>query len=203
MKNKIILLTVLSLVVALCLCGCNLAGKEGSSSDISNVSSVTSVNETDTAKEMHSLFDENLNCMLNIFELSFLPCEETPFKDTFLKVTDERFKTFADLETYVRNVYVKETAEELLFRERFDGHKLYNNIDGVFAIDQTVMGGKGYYVNWKDYELKIDSLTENECKFTVTATLEEPAEVTEKVPYQKEAVAVKQDGKWLLKNFVT
>ena len=146
---------------------------------------------------LRKLFDANLDCMLNIYELTNLPVAEEPVKDMIYPVADDRFKTFADLESYTRSVYVSETADELLYFE-FDGHRRYFDLDGVLCEDLYLAAGKGYYVDWTDYKLVIETADDKECRFTVTAVLEEPAENPVPEPYELRVRAVFENGAWKL-----
>lgn len=202
---KKVILFVLALVMILSVCGCSVKDTE-SKKDTSSISSDTSSKEegsktipTVIAKE---LFDRNLKCTLEIFDLSTLDYEEQPVKDSLCPVKDERFKTFADLEEYVKATYVPKTADRLLYEPRFENHKLYQDVDGVFCIDTVVLGGKGYYVDWKDYDLKIESGDETHCVLKATATIEEPSDNPQKQPYEKTVSATKVDGNWLLDEVV-
>ena len=147
--------------------------------------------------DLETLFDRNLNCVLNIFDLGYLQFEEAS-ENGLHKVTDPRFKDFAELEAYVRETYVPQVANELLFGEIVPGHTMYVNRDGALYIDETVLGGVGYYVDWSRYTVSVESLDGNTCVFTVTASILEPGDNVTPEPYVKTATAVYENGAWLL-----
>ncbi len=199
--RKVICLAVCALLLAGCLCACgestNTENPSAPESTVSDAVTSEPPAETATEAEMRTLFDRNLKCLTEIFELSTLSYERTPVRDRLHKVTDPDFKTFDALQSFVYGTYVKETGDSL-FADRIEGHPLYRDLDGVLVIDESAIGGKGYYVDWKDYTLKITDATADRCTFTVTATVEWPADEPVKESYEKTAVAVKQDGQWLL-----
>ncbi|MBP5289456.1 MAG: hypothetical protein J6Z79_06275 [Clostridia bacterium] len=150
-----------------------------------------------TEEALGELIDRNLNCILNFFELSTLQYDTAPTANGLHKVTDPRFNSFAELEAYVRGTYVKEVADTLL-GERIPGHTLYVDKDGELYLDEAAIGGKGYYVDWANYALSLDSLTANQCTFTVTASILEPGYNLTPKPYKVKGTAVVEDGVWLL-----
>lgn len=204
MKKIISFLTALLLVLS--VCGCSLKNTEQTKND-SDVPSTEDLKVDEPAENTMSmtqakeLFDRNLKCTLDIFDLSTLEYDETPLKDSFCPIKDDTFKTFAALEEFVKSTYVKEVADRLLYSTRPDGRPLYKEVDGVFCIDTSIIGGKGYYVNWENYDISASG-DENTCDITVTATIEEPSDNPKPEPYLKNAKAEKIDGKWLLTEVV-
>lgn len=150
-----------------------------------------------TEKALRDLIDRNLNCILNFFEMGTLQYDTAPTANGLHKVTDPRFSDYAAFEDYVRGTYVKEIADGLL-GDRLPGHPLYVNVDGALYLDEAALAAKGYYVDWANYALSMDSLTADRCTFTVTATILEPGDSLTPAPYTATGTAVVEDGVWLL-----
>ena len=196
MKKLLLILFVVIFVFS--ACSCSVKNTEPKRQDTSDVSSVVSEKEPETiplviAKE---LFDRNIRA-LEVFNLSKLDYEEEPVDGTFCPVKDARFKTFADLDEYVRATFVKDVADSLLIERG-----LYKDINGVFCIDISKLEGRGYYVSWVDYDLEIVKGDKNTCEFTVTGSIEEPSNDPQREPYKKTAKAKNVDGTWLLQELV-
>lgn len=155
-----------------------------------------------TEAELRALFDENLYCMWNVFEIDCLEYGEEPVKgDSIYRVT-ERFSSYEDFEGYLRSVYCKETADMLLYDFPQEGNPRYLNIDGELCVDITLVGGKGYYVDWTDYTIEIVSSDDTSCTFVVKGILNEPADVPVDEEYSVAGVAVYEDGKWVLERMM-
>ncbi|MBQ9354644.1 MAG: hypothetical protein IJT84_03045, partial [Clostridia bacterium] len=106
MKKLLLILFVVIFVFS--ACSCSVKNTEPKKQNTSDISSVVSEKEPETiplviAKE---LFDRNIRA-LEVFNLSKLDYEEEPVEGTFCPVKDARFKTFADLDEYVRATFVK------------------------------------------------------------------------------------------------
>lgn len=210
MKKTIVILVAVMLMLSLAACTSNTLGEDttpttAATTNADPTTAPTTAAQPDTADteaEMRELFDKHLDCMLNIYQLRTLECEDEPVSDSLYRVTDERFPTFADLETYTRSVYVKAEAEKLLFEPRFGDHVLYQDVNGVLCIDCNAVGGRGYYVNWADYTLAVDDVTDTTCHFTVTAKEEAPGDPPVITDYVCKATAVKQDGEWRMEMMV-
>ena len=195
---KRIVLFLVSAVMLVTACSCSVKNTEPKKSDASDVTSKTETQEAETiplviAKE---LFDRNLKT-LEVFYSPKLDYEEEPVEDTFCPVKDERFKTFSDLEEYVNATYVEDVAQSLLVERG-----LYKEVNGVFCIDISRLEGRGYYVDWSDYDLEIVKGDEDTCEFSVTGYLEEPSNDPQREPYTKTAKTRYVDGKWLLEAVV-
>lgn len=196
MKKLLLILFVVIFVFS--VCSCSVKNTEPKKQNTSDISSVSSEKEPETiplviAKE---LFDRNIRA-LEVFNLSKLDYEEEPVEGTFCPVKDARFKTFADLDEYVRATFVKDVADSLLIERG-----LYKDINGVFCIDISKLEGRGYYVSWVDYDLEIVKGDKNTCEFTVTGSIEEPSNDPQREPYKKTAKAKNVDGTWLLQELV-
>ena len=68
----------------------------------------------------------------------------------------------------------------------------------MLYLDINYDGAKGYYVDWSGFTLTIDSTEGNQCTFTVTATVEWPADEPQKEPYSVIQTAIYENGRWLL-----
>ena len=170
--------------------------------DSKNVSSVSTISENNTALEetrIRLLADESINCMINIFELSSLTTQGEPIKDNIYQVDESKFKDYAAFENYIRSLYYKTEADRLLNDCHYENDPKYLNIDGKLCINMNQAGAKGYYVDWKNYEVKITNSDDTTCDFTLIATVEWPSENPTKESYTVNASAVYENGNWLLK----
>lgn len=192
------LLFLIAAVMFITACSCSVKNTEPKKSDYSEISSEAETKEQTTMPLVIAteLFDRNLK-VLETFYSPKLDYEEEPVEGTLCPVKDERFKTFADLEEYINGTYVKDTAESLLVERG-----LYKEVNGVFCIDISRLEGKGYYVDWSDYDLEIVNGDEDTCEFSVTGYLEEPSNDPQREPYTKTAKTRYVDGKWLLEAVV-
>ena len=187
-KSRFYAALLACLLLAVIGCGC---GRKQTESTV-----VTAPDE----QILRDLFDQNLECA-EIFERSFLPMEENPVEGTFYKITDDRFHTFGDLEKFTKSVFVQSEAARLL-GPRYEDRALYRDVGGVLCIDASLMGGRGYYVDWTDYRLEILSTDKNEVTFKVIATVEWPAEVPVAEPYEVKTRAVMENGEWRLTELI-
>ena len=196
---KRILAFLLAVIMVVFACSCSVKNTETKKNDSADNSSVASDSEPETMPLViaRELFDRNLKCTLEIFDLNTLAFEDEAVEGTFCPVTDSRFKTFADLEEYVNATYVKDIADNLLIERG-----LYKEVNGVFCIDTSRIGGKGYYVDWSDYDLEIVSGDKDTCEFDVKGYIEEPSNDPQREPYTKTAKAKNVDGNWLLEAVV-
>lgn len=207
------------------LCGCNTNAKpqDGASDSGNGIEIATQENTTKeevtegtteatseaekheeiTKEELTRLFEENLNCMLYIFELGELEHEEEPIDgDMIYRVTDDKFQSFADLEEYVRSVYAKEEADRLLYHYPYEDQAKYIEQDGALCINLALSGGKGYYVDWTDFEVEMELIEADRCTFQVIGTIEEPADEPVQEEYIAKGVAVYEDGHWVLEEMM-
>lgn len=150
-----------------------------------------------TEEEIRSLMKENLNCMYNIFVLSMLPSQGEAVEENIYQVDQNYFKDYESFENYIRSIYCEKTADMYLNNYPFEGVKKYENRDGMLYENFNYDGGKGYYVDWSDYTVTIDSLSDTECEFTMVATVQWPAEKPVEEPYEVKGKAVYENGKWL------
>lgn len=152
---------------------------------------------------IRNLADKNLDCMLNIYSLDMLPYDDSTPLDysdpsTYLvKCTSDRFPTYNSLVEYTYSVYTDSCAYELLNKE-FDSQKRYVDVDGELYCNRWLNGGIGYYTFWDNYDIRIDSLTDTSCDFTIIAEVVWPAEVPVLEDYPSSCTAVIEDGVWVL-----
>lgn len=118
------------------------------------------------------------------------------------KVSDEKFASFAEFEFYIRGVYCAEEAERLLYQYPYEDSSVYLDVDGALCIDLNQAGAKGYYVDWTNCEITIDSVDAERCEFTVKGSIEEPAEVSVQEDYFANGTAVFENGKWVLEKII-
>lgn len=149
-------------------------------------------------QELHYLIDENVRCNY-WFACGSLPVDETSSKDGSLRLIDQDyFANYAEFETYVRSIYCKEEADRLLYNYPEEGSQKYVENEGVLYLDLNYDGAKGYYVDWSDYTVTVDVLSEDSCTFTIHTTIEEPSDEPVSEDYTLTETAVKEDGGWRL-----
>ncbi|MCI5905417.1 MAG: hypothetical protein MRZ61_09790 [Oscillospiraceae bacterium] len=153
--------------------------------------------------DLHDLFEENINCFVHIFGISNLGYTGNPVQgDNIYSVSNDMFTDYADFESYVRSVYCTAEADRLLYDYPYEDSPMYMNVDGELCIDINLAGAKGYYVDWTDCVITINSADENRCEFTATGYIEEPAEVPVKEDYPVSGAAVLENGKWVLEKMM-
>lgn len=149
-----------------------------SDNDNSTVAEIEGVKEemlTDNAgecsiseEEMCKLVDANYNCVTNIFEVR-LDGDEESATENRIPVTDDAFASYAELEAYIRDVYVKEEADHLLYRYS-GGVPTYWEADGIFYMRDDFSGREHCFgCSWESYTIEEYTVEDNHCKFTVLA----------------------------------
>jgi hypothetical protein len=109
------------------------------------------------------------------------------------------FKDYEDFQENFSEIYSKDYMDLVInARDQNDKEQKFFNIDGKLYINYAHAGSKGYYVDWSDYKLEIISETKSECKFRLTAVIEEPADKPVKEPYIKTFRAVYENKEWKL-----
>lgn len=178
--------------------------EESSTDESSEESSEAESSESDITEEhLGKLFDENLYCMRSVFDLGSLPYGDEPVQGNNIYKVNSGFASYDEFESYVRSVYCEAEADRLLYNTPYEGDPKYLNVDGELCINQDLEGGKGYYVDWNNYELEIISSDETACEFTVKGILEEPAETVVQEDYIVHGKAVKENGKWVLEKMLS
>ena len=160
--------------------------------------------ETSEMEEtMSELFARNIVCSVYAFGSGGLAWGGEPVSgDNIYKVSDERFSSYSDFESFIRSTYCKDTADMLLYNYPYEGTQLYVDVDGMLCIDSNLSGSKGYYVDWTDTKITIDSLTDDRCEFTAAGSITEPADVPVAEEYKVSCTAVYENGSWLLTDFM-
>lgn len=207
MMKKMMALVLAGMFVFSCACaskdGENVKNEKPTIQIIETTSAVgenvtsSAVNNGITEDEIRSLMKENLNCMYNIFCLGMLPAQGEAVENNVYLVDPSYFKDYASFESYVRSIYCEKTADMYLNNYPYEGVKKYENRDGMLYENRDYDGGKGYYVDWSEYTVTIDSVSDTECTFTMVASVEWPAEHPVKEPYEVKGKAVYENGKWL------
>lgn len=117
-------------------------------------------------EEMRSLVDANYNCVSNIFEVR-LNGDRTATTGGKIPVTDDDFATYSELETYIREIYVKKEADYLLYRYS-GGLPAYWEEDGIFYMrDELCGGGPCFGCPWESYTIEEYAVDGAQCVFTV------------------------------------
>lgn len=190
------------------------AGNNASASDTGTQAwdSITQVQEesgeqipenTVTEAELRNLIDNNIYCMFNVFDLGTLPTTGEPVDGTNLyQVDTDIFKNYSEFEEYVRSIYSKDWADTLLYNYPYEGVRLYSEVDGKLYVDMTYAGAKGYYVDWNDYSVQIDTVKAGICEFTIKTSVEWPADNPVKEDYILNETAVYENGGWRLTRII-
>lgn len=223
MKKSIIFTMLITMVICLCACSKKSSDNvppqtESKSESESQTESATkdSLRETDSeetiietsasgtenkavsneslANRMRELVDGNLYTIYHITGFSYLPHEESTFNEYYHKVTSEQFQTVNDIRYYLSTIYTQDATSVIMA----ELEPLYTDIDGSLYVNAMYMGGKGYYVDWENYSVTVTYSDESVCKFTVTASLEEPGDTPQITPYILEITAINENGIWLL-----
>lgn len=148
------------------------------------------------------LFSKNLTCM-EIFTLRPLRYDfSEKIRDNICPVISETFADYASFESYIRSVYIPQTANRLLYDTPYEDDPIYVNIDGRLCINANYDGGRGYYVDWSNYTVDIISVTEDACEFTVSAVQILPGEDNIAEDYSVSGRLILCDGEWRLEEMI-
>lgn len=151
-----------------------------------------------TEDDLRRLIAGNIKCNA-WFGYSSLPTDPSAdLSQSGRQIDTNYFADYASFEEYIRSVYCKQEADRLLYNFPEEGVQKYYDQDGMLYLNTNYDGAKGYYVDWSGFTLTIDSTEGNQCTFTVTATVEEPADVPQKEPYSVTQTAIFEDGRWVL-----
>lgn len=155
---------------------------------------------------MKKLMDENLYCNSSIFGLGTLMPAGGSFEPETMgwvvQVDTSLFADWASFEEYVRSVYCEKTADMYLYDYPYEGDAKYINKDGLLYVNMMYDGGRGYYVDWSDYEIEVTDESPERVMFKAKATVEWPADEPVKEPYEAEGAFVFENGKWVLEDSV-
>lgn len=137
------------------------------------------------------LLNRNKTVYFEIYGLSMLKLQtpEGGFgKETLFPVSDERFRTFADLESYLKRTYVQAEANALLNNGR------YLDKDGKLYGDRSKDSSAGYDVDWKNYSFVITDLGVNSAVLNVYSMDNSPAGKEKKVTLT--TPLIKENDSW-------
>jgi hypothetical protein len=149
-------------------------------------------NERDVYYQAGKLIEANREVFCDIFGLSMLPLEipeNIPEGQSVFPVKDNRFKTFSDLDNYIKGIYVKSEAEALMDSGR------YIDKDGKLYGDINKDTGMGYYVDWNNYRYELSEISETNATITIYIIDDSPAGKKERTI---EIKMLKEDERWLL-----
>lgn len=154
---------------------------------------------TATEKELKKLVDRSIDCLYKL-ELSTPHTVGEKYGNSYIyQVDTDIFKDYEDFQENFSEIYSKDYMDLVInARDKNDKEQKFFNIDGKLYINYAHAGSKGYYVDWSDYKLEIISETKSECKFRLTAVIEEPADKPVKEPYIKTFRAVYENKEWKL-----
>lgn len=151
-----------------------------------------------TEEDIRRLVDANYYCITNIYayaQLEFKYDEATWEHGAATPVVDDRFATYEDLETYIRDIYVEEEADYLLY-EYYDGEPLYFEEDGIFYTKMLINGG-GMLCGWEGYTIETINVNGNTCEFVILAHYPTEVHYLEKYTFY-----ATYEDKWLLNKLI-
>ncbi len=152
---------------------------------------------------IRELLDGNFFCMSSIFGSGNLGYTGEPVQgDNIYRVASDIFADYAEFENYVSSIYCAAEADRLMYNYPYEGSQMYLDIDGELCIDINLAGAKGYYADWSDCKIIINSVSDDRCEFTAVGSIEEPAEVPVKEEYPVDGAAVLENGKWVLEKTI-
>lgn len=174
-------------------------GTGGGAQDLTPVDQATNPEQpgvTELDRIARNLLDRNYD-VLRIYLLAILPLEGVPMEpkpgEHIFPVKDDRFKTFADLEAFIRSTYVKEQADAVLN----DGR--YMDVDGRLHGDLHMYGGMGYFTDWVNYRLTLSEVTPDSAFITMKTGSHTGIGPDEIIL----TVSMKQvNGQWLLERMI-
>lgn len=217
MKNRqwiAVLLCVLLSSIFFYSCGssesnADIAKPDRDTSD--DTSSESDAENTDLTPTMKKLLEGNEKCVFDIFIFDFLPADESDLTQPAWEVQSDEFKTFSDLEKYVRSVYCEKEAARLLYGEDEEGSSLYGAINKPLYLDKNgklyrnseIINGMGTYdIDWHDYDIKIVSLSDDTCVFEMLTTCSNYDGNGTEVDYALTFTAILEDNEWKLQKHV-
>lgn len=201
-QNKKILLLVALLVTLLIGCGQKQALPPVSDEAVQPAPGTESTPERQSAEEeaiipvAEELFSRHLDCMLHVMELGELPHADPTEGENIVPVTDEHFPTYDAFLDYISGIYSTEIFHQMVNAFPYEGEPKYLNRDGKLYLNLNLCGGKGYYVDWTDYTIEIDSLSRDTCDFTAIATVTWPAENPQPEEYRVKAQLIQTPEGW-------
>ena len=205
-------LTLCGVILGLILAGCGkidevtleqLTEKPGIQLEDASIDTTSHVELSEI--ELKELLDRNNYVYGHVYGAGDLPLveEEIDYNKTRLyQVKDDVFEDYAAFETYIKDTYCQVEAEHLLYHYPEQGQQKYVEQEGKLYMDVYYMGGKGYYVDWSDYTIEITKNETEVCEFTAIASVEEPSDTPIKERYEVQGVAIKENGRWLLKEMI-
>lgn len=155
--------------------------------------------------EIDELMFHNLYCALYVFVSRNLPPVDAPdaYKESYLyQVDTSMFRDYADFEEYIRSIYVKETADELLNAFPYEGKTKYVNYNGMLCLDTRYEVLEENYIDWYNYEFEVDYIEDKECGFTIYTTITEPSENPVAKEYTVSGKIIWDDGYWYLEEMI-
>lgn len=152
--------------------------------------------ERDLYEQVGRLIDNNKEAYFEIFGLSMLRMdipENRAENEVLFPVIDNRFRSYKEMEQFVRGTYIQAEADSLLSSGK------YRNVDGQLLGDVSKDAGTGYYVNWDDYSYVLENTSENSATPQIMTTDDSPA--------GKKSIMItgklkKEKGVWLLEKML-
>lgn len=148
--------------------------------------------------------------VLKLFYTKGISYEKEPYgnlpEDGFYTCADETYKTYADMEAFVKSVYVENEAQRILtssraaFQPKIDG-PVYGDDNGVLGISQNFIDENGfiaidYDYSWSNPTFTIDPKSDNECALVIVIKDKDGHEVT------CNGLMLKVNGEWRLNELI-
>ncbi len=151
---------------------------------------------------MLDLFEDNLYCVLYMFYFgNHLETTGESGGYNLLKVKTDKFASYSAYEVFLRATYTADVVQTLIVPAKYmSGSNGELCLNAAFVEDGRFYDVSDYYVDWSDYQLVVDSFSEKECYFTVTAMENNPG--SGQTLYERSGKAVYQNGKWILTEVV-
>lgn len=170
LKKTVAFLVALVLSLSLVACGgakpaSSVAAKASSAPAPASVASSKPASVSEAATEMSvedakTLLKEKIDAGMNLLtvymggSIQFDEKSQLAGNTNYCLVTDENYKSIADLKAATEKVYSKKIAEETLYMDQFDGENArFKEADGKLYVNQDI-GGKGISA-----EFDVDTLT--------------------------------------------
>lgn len=203
MKKKIsaeiiatIIVAALALAVAVFAIVTLAGGKNPDENNNSNNSDyVPSEELLDEMKTAATELVQNNYAVFKLFYTKGLPKLPEPYgnepDDGSYTVDSDEYKTYSDIENFVKKVFIEEEARRILANAQGDNVAVYVDEKGALGISVDFKAME-YTNSWEQVNFKVEAVSDTVGKMTVTIHDADGKELV------KEAEMQKHDGKWQL-----
>lgn len=201
---------VAALIALLMLKGDNKA--QGASSNDSNVSlNAQQQLANECGENAQELIKKNYE-VIKLFVTQGLPHVNEPYGNTpetgYFEADSSEYKTFEQLETFVKSVYTAKEAERILTQMPADPSTTGGDLIAVYAVRKSLRDGSAalgisekfkpntnYNKNWSSISIKAVPTSEEECNITVYLG-DDASSVSDSDIFNSKMV--KENGEWRL-----